>query len=59
VLRPTLLGVEAPKVQTWCRCGGVRVLATLAWEAAGEPFTVELTSLCVECGKREGAPDED
>jgi hypothetical protein len=58
VLKPTLLGVEAHKVQTWCACGGINVVATLAWQMDNVPFTVERTSLCVECGKREGPADE-
>ena len=58
MLKPTLLGVEAHLVQTWCACGGINVKATLAWEMGDEPFTVETTSLCVECGKREAGANE-
>lgn len=58
MLKPTLLGVEAPKVLTWCRCGGVHVMATFGWEIDGEVFTVELSAMCVECGQREYSLDE-
>lgn len=58
VLKPTLLGVEAPKIATWCPCGGVHVKATLLWEVEDVPFTVEQAYLCVECGERQGSADE-
>lgn len=53
VLKPTLMGVESYDVHTWCECGGIHVKATLAWEVAGAPFTVETAPMCVECGKRQ------
>lgn len=53
MLKPTLMGVDAPKAATWCRCGGLHIQAILAWEANDAPFVVELTTLCLECGERD------
>lgn len=58
-MRPHLMGLVNSEYSDRCDCGGMRVVAIVAWEVDKMPMSVQKTLACVECGTYVSIPRGD